>query len=180
MIASAHVLAGLICGVATLSVRARAAKAVLAFALGIGTHVILDAIPHSDYGTLSRGTIVVVVSLEVIATTALAWLLLRSRRTPGWQITLPAGVFGASIPDIKFLAPYFPPQMASMIETAANGFHAPFHAAPMRLAAEVSAELACTALLVGAMVVLARHHARRQPAGLSREHSTTRPYRSTR
>lgn len=152
----------------------------VAFALGVASHVILDAIPHSDYGTLSRSAIVTIVSMEVFATIALAWFLLRRRRPEGWSAALPAGVVGASIPDIKFVAPFLPDAASRWIGAAANRFHGPFHAAPQRLSVELSVEVACTALLIGALVVLTRYQARWKPAVGPGGHSTTRSHGSTR
>lgn len=157
MIASAHLLGGLICGLAALPVRAAALRVAVAFGLGVASHVMLDMIPHSDYATLSRSTIIVVVSMEIAATLGLAWVLLRRPRVRGWRTTLPAGLAGASIPDVKFFAPFLPSSMATRIEEVANRFHGPFHAPPMALTLELSAELGCTVLLLGAFVFLARH-----------------------
>ncbi|HEX6313969.1 MAG TPA: hypothetical protein VFZ73_03885 [Gemmatimonadaceae bacterium] len=154
----------MICGFGALSARASVSRVVVAFGLGIASHALLDMIPHGDYATLSRSAIVAVVSVEVFATIALAWLLLRSRRVPGWRTALPAGVVGASIPDIKFLAPFFPAPLATWIEVTANRFHGPFHAPPAPLLLEISAELACTVSLLGGLVFLARRLPTRHPA----------------
>jgi hypothetical protein len=159
MIASAHVLAGLICGVAAASARASGARVVAAFALGVASHVILDAIPHSDYGVLSRSTIVAVVAMEVVATIAFAWFLLHRREVAGWRTALPAGVAGASIPDIKFVAPLLPDPASTWTEEAANRFHGPFHAWPAPLGVEILLELVCTLLLACALVVVVRREA---------------------
>ena len=113
MIAAAHVTAGLVAGVAALSARTSGGRLATAFGLGVLSHVVLDAIPHSDYGSLQRSTLLMSVAIEIVATLALAWYLLRDRRLTGLRSALPAGLAGAMMPDVKFLRYFLPAPAAA-------------------------------------------------------------------
>ena len=156
VIATAHVTAGMIAGVAALSARGSGWRFVAAVGLGVLTHVVLDAIPHSDYGSLTRSTILAIVSLELVATFTFGWYLLRRRLRPGLRLTLPAALAGAMVPDAKFAGQWLPPPAASWIHTVADGFHAPFHAAPTPIATGLVVEIACTLVLLGLFSLVAR------------------------
>ena len=156
MIAAAHVMAGLVAGVAALSARTSASRVATAFGLGVLSHVVLDAIPHSDYGSLPRSALLTSVAIEIVATLALAWYLLRERRLPGLRYALPAGLAGAMIPDLKFGRYFLPSPAASWVETVGDRFHAPFHAAPTTVAVGLTFEILCTLLLFGALLLLIR------------------------
>ena len=82
MIATAHVTAGMIAAVAALSARGSGWRVAMALGLGTLSHVILDMIPHSDYGKLSQQAILAIVSLELMVTFAFGWYLLRPRPMP--------------------------------------------------------------------------------------------------
>jgi hypothetical protein len=58
VIASAHAAAGAVAALAGLNAaKSRTGRIGVAFALGLLSHVVLDAIPHSDYAPLSRSTV---------------------------------------------------------------------------------------------------------------------------
>jgi hypothetical protein len=158
MIATAHVTAGIIASVVALRARGDALRVVTALGLGVLSHVILDTIPHSDYGQLSRWTILAVVSLELLATFALAWYLLRPRRLRGLHLTLPAGVFGASIPDAKFAGQWLPAPAASWVRDVGDRFHRFFHVDPTPIGVGLAAEMVCTLLLVAGLWLLVRRY----------------------
>ena len=146
----------MIAGEAALSARGSGWRILAAMGLGLLSHVILDAIPHSDYGSLTRSTILAIVSLELVATFTFGWYLLRRRLAHGLRLTLPAGLAGAMVPDAKFAGQWLPQPAASWIQTVADGFHARFHAAPTSIAVELVAEIVCTLLLLSLLSMVAR------------------------
>lgn len=158
MIAAAHVMAGLVAGVAVLSARTSEGRVATAFGLGALSHVILDAIPHSDYGSLPRSALLMSVAIEIVATLGVAWNLLRTRHLPGLRYALPAGLAGAMIPDVKFARYFVPAPAASWVQNVGDRLHAPFHAAPTTVAVGLSFEVLCTLLLFGMVVLLLRRH----------------------
>jgi hypothetical protein len=159
MIAAAHVTAGMVGGVAALSARGSDWRFATALGLGVLSHVVLDAIPHSDYGSLARETVLTIVSLELLATFTFGWFLLRRPRLPGLRLTLPTALAGAMVPDAKFAGPLLPAPAAQWLLAVGDRFHAPFHAAPTPVAVGLVAEIVCTLLLLGALtLVLRRQH----------------------
>lgn len=156
MIAAAHVMAGLVAGMAALSARTDGSRLAAGFGLGILSHVVLDAIPHSDYGSLPASAVLTSVAIELAATFALAWYLLRLRRLPGLWTALPAGLVGAMIPDAKFARYFLPAPMGSWIRDVGDRFHAPFHAQPTTVAVGLTFEIVCTVLLFVAFLLLIR------------------------
>jgi hypothetical protein len=156
MIAAAHVMAGLVAGVAATSARSNGLRLAAGFGLGVLTHVVLDAIPHSDYGSLSVPLLLASVAIEITATLTLAWFLLRSRHVPGLWFALPAGLAGAMLPDAKFGRYFLPDRVGSWIHTVGDRFHAPFHAEPTTVAVGLSLEIVSTLVLLGALVFLVR------------------------
>ena len=156
MIAAAHVMAGLVAGVVALSARTDGSRMATGFGLGILSHVVLDAIPHSDYGSLPASTVLTSVAIELAATFALAWYLLQKRRLPGLWAALPAGLAGAMIPDAKFARYFLPAPAGSWIRDVGDRFHAPFHAHPTPVAIGLTLEIVCTLLLLGALLLLLR------------------------
>jgi hypothetical protein len=160
MIASAHVLGGFVSGLAAASaITNRAGRIVSAFALGVLSHVVLDAIPHADYAFLSRSTVRVVVVCEIVLATSLSWLIVRSRRPPGWRASLPMGLAGAMIPDVKFIAPVLLPAPAALwVQQTANRFHGLFHADRSPIAVGLTAEVLCTLLLLTSLTLFPRRH----------------------
>lgn len=162
MIATAHVTAGMIAGVAALSVRGSGSKFVTALVLGTLSHVILDMIPHSDYGVLSQRAILAIVALELVVTFAFGWYVLRSRRLPGLSVTLPAALAGAMMPDMKFAGNWLPEPAASWVTAGGYRFHRGLHVGPTPLPVGLSAEIACTVLLVVGLWLIVRRYPRDQ------------------
>ena len=76
----------------------------VAFAAGLVSHVMLDVIPHSDYGSLDGWMLLAVVILEIVASIAVGWFVLRPRWSPDYRGPLLAGVVGSTFPDAKFAA----------------------------------------------------------------------------
>jgi len=100
MIASAHVAAGAVVGMASAySVKPRFARLTLAIGMAIVAHLLLDAIPHSDYTSLPRPTVLLVATSEILAASAIAGCILRTRLTHDWPEYLSAGLFGSLLPD---------------------------------------------------------------------------------
>ena len=146
----------MIAGVAALALRGSGWRVGAAVGLGVLSHVVLDAIPHSDYGSLTRSKILAIVLLELVATFTFGWYLLRRRLRPGLRLTLPAALAGAMVPDAKFASQWLPQPAASWIHTAADGFHAQFHTAPTPTAVGLVVEIVCTLLLLSLLWMVAR------------------------
>jgi hypothetical protein len=124
-----HVLSGALIG-------ALARRPVPAFAAGVASHFVLDAIPHwGDWGSRRRFMRVAVpdglVSLAVMGA-------LTAAAPPGRRAAVLAGMTGAALPDAdKPITMWFG---RSPFPAAVNRFHAriqdeSFHRAPVELAA---------------------------------------------
>jgi hypothetical protein len=118
------------------------------------SHVVLDAIPHSDYGSLAQRTILTIVLVELLATFTFGWSLLRRRRLPGLRLTLPAALAGAMVPDAKFAGQWLPAPATSWLHSVGDRFHAPFHAAATPIGVGLVAEIVCTLLLLSVLSLL--------------------------
>jgi hypothetical protein len=130
MIASAHIAAGAVA--ATIGGRlsgSAAGRAAAAFAIGVLSHVALDAVPHADYAPLQRATIVWVVLCESVVMAALVASIVRRRIARGWLPCLAAGVLGAVLPDAKFGAPLLlSAHAAERVRAYGDALHDYFHA----------------------------------------------------
>ena len=156
MIASAHIVSGIVCGVVAASARTNASRFAVAFALGLASHLVLDAIPHSDYGQHFGAERMAIVMVEVPATAALMWFMLRSRWRPGFGVSLPAGVAGSVLPDAKFAFAMFPEPVASSVERWGNGFHSWFHALPTSFLVGMAPQIASLILLLVLLTLVLR------------------------
>jgi len=125
-----------------------------AFGLGILSHVVLDAIPHSDYRMLSPSNILWVSACETVIACAIVAFLLRRRLPPRWPGLLLAGLAGSSLPDVKFPVRVIAPgSFARSVEHYGDHLHSYFHAADMAnpfvgLAIEFTVALALLATLL--------------------------------
>lgn len=130
MIASAHVVAGLVAGMASARVTdKRIQRIAIAFGFGILSHVVFDAIPHSDYGKLERATVVWITLGEGVGVCLLAAMILRRRVTPHWPEYLFAGLVGSVILDAKFFVRVFLPlNIAASVQRYGDHIHSFFHA----------------------------------------------------
>jgi membrane-bound metal-dependent hydrolase YbcI (DUF457 family) len=133
VIASTHIVAGLIVGLATMHVtESRPGRVALGFFLGVVSHMILDAIPHADYGVLPPATVAWIVLGEVVAMSAIGWRLVRHRVRPRSANALVPAMLGAVLPDAKFVAQLvLPRREADVVRLYGDRFHGLFHAAPM-------------------------------------------------
>jgi len=159
MIASAHIAAGTVAGMAGIySSGNRIRRSATAFSLGILSHVVLDAIPHSDYGILVPSTIPWVALCETVGICAIAGYILRQRLMPNWPGYLLAGLVGSSIPDAKFVARILlPERIAQSIEYYGDSFHSLFHAGPMSVPLlGFGIEVACTLVLLAILTAFPR------------------------
>jgi hypothetical protein len=169
MLASAHVAAGAVAGI--LGVRTPApliARILIAFALGVVSHMALDAIPHSDYAFLPMRLYPVVGVTETVVATGLAFLIVRKRLQVGSAIVLASGIVASLAPDVKFLARLVWPAKAATVERAGNSFHwfhAPAH--PDRMIYFVI-ELGCMLALFAILILLARTRKNVSPRPLPR------------
>ncbi|MGH7678215.1 MAG: hypothetical protein ACRENU_07095 [Gemmatimonadaceae bacterium] len=121
----------------------------VAFALGVASHVVLDAIPHGDYRPLARSTLIVVALCETIAVGALTAYLVRRRAMPRWKELFAAGFAGAALPDGKVLAALVLPQdAAGSVADYGDRMHAYFHAVPPAPATGWAIEITFTIVLL--------------------------------
>jgi hypothetical protein len=162
MIAAAHVMAGIVSGVAALSARAGALRVLTAFGLGMLSHVVLDAMPHSDYRSLGPRAVLIIVFFEITATMTIAWFVLRSQRYHAPRVPLLVGLAGATLPDVKFMQPWLPGPVGSWVNRVGEGFHGPFHASPTPVAVGLFMEIVATVSLIGVLFLLVRRLARSQ------------------
>lgn len=154
MNASAHMTAGTVVAMTALHLT-RSTTGRVAFAAGFGllSHVLLDAIPHSDYVFLPRSSFLAVSVVEAIVITAILAPIVRPRLLPGWRWPVVVGVLCAGLLDFKVLAfRMFPFTFARAIERFTDGLHGFFHAAPpptpyIGLAIELSCTIAMLSLL---------------------------------
>jgi|SRR5687768_8414462 len=133
MNASAHVAAGVVAGMVGVHSRGSGIRRVAtAFSLGLLSHVVLDAIPHSDYRMLPRSALLWVAMCETAVVGAIAGFIVRRRLKPGWAGCLFAGFLGANLPDAKFPArAVLPDSIARSVERYGDAFHSLFHAGRM-------------------------------------------------
>ena len=149
-------MAGVVSGVGALSVRAGALRVLTAFGLGILSHVVLDALPHSDYGSLGHRAILAIVLFEITATMTIAWFVLRSQRYRGARLPLLVGLIGATLPDVKFMQTWLPGQAGLWVDRVGEGFHGPFHTSSDSVALGLFVEVVATLSLLVVLWLLAR------------------------
>ncbi|MDQ8165276.1 MAG: hypothetical protein P3A28_05910 [Gemmatimonadota bacterium] len=125
MIASAHVAAGALVGViATRAWSAGTAVCIaIAILLGLGSHMVMDAIPHSEYMFMSLDHAVQVAIVEAILACGIVWLVLRRR--VGRESILPvvAGIVAAMLPDLQFVSQVTALPAATELSNAGDVFH---------------------------------------------------------
>ncbi len=133
MIASAHIAAGLVVGMATAyATESKIGRITMGFTLGVLSHMVLDAIPHLDYGVLPMSRVPWIVLGECISMTVIGWWLLHRRVRPRWADALVPGLLGAVLPDAKFVARLvLPTRSADLVSSYGDRFHALFHAGPI-------------------------------------------------
>lgn len=158
MIASAHIAAGFVAGMAgAYATRNRVLRLAAAFTLAFVLHFQLDAIPHSDYAGLPRSALGVVASLEVAAVCAIGMYILRRRLLLHWPEFLFAGLSGSVLPDARFLAPIvLSDRNARLVEYYGNRLHEGLHAGTTSLALGLAAELVSTILLLACLYAFPR------------------------
>ena len=166
MIASAHIAAGLVAGLSTAYLtEKRAARIGIALAMGFLTHVMLDALPHSDYAPLSRQGAMLVASFECLGMIALGVALMRPRVLERWPEYVIPALAGATLPDLKFFARVFlPKKMEITIEYYGNWLHSYFHVAPTPPALGWTVEIICLIALLGLLIAFPRHAPSARPA----------------
>ena len=162
MIASAHIVSGIVCGVVAASARTNPSRFAVAFALGLFSHITLDAIPHSDYGQHFGAERMAIVMVEVPAIAALMWFMLRSRWRRAYRVPVAAGLAGSVLPDAKFAFAMFPEPVASSAERWGDGFHSWFHAAPTSFQVGMSTQIASLVILLIILTLLLRRLPQRQ------------------
>ena len=156
MIASAHILSGLVCGVIGRRAGSHTSRMTLAFVAGLVSHVMLDGLPHSDYGSLQGWMLLAVVALEIAASLAAGWYVLRRRWSPDYRGPLLAGVVASTFPDAKFAAVILPAPAAGWVQTIGDAFHSGFHAAPAELLAGLAMEIVTLVVLLLALTFAVR------------------------
>ena len=160
MIASAHIVAGAVAGMAGARLARGTRGVVLAFVFGIVTHHILDAIPHSDYAGLSPIAITVVGGIEALVSVGFIVLGTRGRLSREELRCLAAGMVGGIAMDVKGFAPLLPGlrEPIQQLQDALHPFHAPAHD---RRLLGLGLELAMLALCSWILVLQVRALSRR-------------------
>ena len=153
MIASAHIAAGALVAMASARVTKNSVlRIILAFAIGVLSHVLLDAIPHSDYRPFVPRTVRWIALGEVFVTTTIAWLIMRRRLSKPWMGYVLAGILGAVLPDAKFFGRFFGSALPRWMESVGNQFHVGFHASdPASVPLAWAVEIACALIFLGAL-----------------------------
>lgn len=166
MIASAHVAAGALAGIfaTRLSSAPPAVRIGIAIVLGLGSHMVMDAIPHSEYMFMSLNYAVQVAMVEAILACGVVWLVLR-RAGRGSVLAVAAGIIAAMLPDLQFASQVTTLPAATELSSAGDVFHilhAKTKAPPI---AGAIGELALAAILLIAAAMLARRRAPRSDQG---------------
>lgn len=159
MIASAHVASGFVAGMISSRVTSsRTGRVVAAFVFGLLMHVVLDAVPHSDYRQLAPSTVVWVTLAEGIGVCLIAGEILRDRVQAGWPEYLLGGLAGAVILDAKFFARVVLSQHAALtVAKYGDAIHKLFHADPARPPQRGTVvEIATTILLLFSLAMFSR------------------------
>jgi hypothetical protein len=159
VIASAHVAAGAVAGLIAYRLGARPAPSLaMAFVIGVGSHVVLDAIPHGDYAPLSSPFRLWVALVETLVTLAVVALIVPRPRSPNVLLPIAAGIAGSILPDAKSIVSLFVPRrVTDLVAEFGDRFHGLFHApAPDSPIVGWSVEIAATVVLLITLVALTR------------------------
>jgi hypothetical protein len=177
MIASAHFAAGIVVGLSTDHVvHRRFVRVAIAFAAAVVMHLLMDAVPHSDYDLVSPSAIPLLIAGEVLVVGTIAVVLLRNRLTHHWRSCVAAGLLGSVVPDAKFIAPLIlSPHHATLVEYYGNRLHGPFHASPTSPVIGMSTQVLCTLILLASFRAFPHAGVRPSAAGNLRhvEEATT-------
>jgi hypothetical protein len=124
MLASAHVAAGALAGViATRASSTRAISVGIAILLGLGSHVVMDAIPHSEYLFMSLDRAVHVAIVEAIIAGGIVWFVLHGRAGRASILPVAAGIIAAMLPDLQFASRLTALPAATELSNAGDIFH---------------------------------------------------------
>jgi hypothetical protein len=128
VIASAHLGAGIVAGMLATRLPGKPVVRVAAgLVFGLASHVMLDAIPHSDYGYTPRRMILVIAVCEAVVLLSLSWTILRSRIARGAPWVLAAGLLGSAAPDVHLSRAFLPQSMWPLVTKHTFWFHGFFH-----------------------------------------------------
>ena len=133
MIASLHVATGAAIGIAAArNLRPRALQLLVAVVVGVCGHLLMDAIPHSDYAFLPDAIVPWVGLGEAFIAIGVVALLSRRQLGAGEWIPVAAGVVASMAPDVKFVVRVVAPQYeaaVTRVTDAVHGLHAtkPLH-----------------------------------------------------
>lgn len=157
MIASAHLAAGAVAAAVAVSLGgSRTRRVVTAFVFGVLSHVMLDAVPHSDYEPFPQDRIFAPVLIEVLLISLVLGWILRRRLRMHWPSYL-GGLAGASVPDAKFFARWpMPDRMAALVQDYGNWFHDFFHAPRPALDVGWVTQIVSALILLAILTLLAR------------------------
>ena len=157
MIASAHIAAGFVIGVAATRLMTwPLGRVVGSFGFGVLLHLAMDAVPHADYNELGGMKLVALVLIESAFTfSVIAWTL-RDRMPPGWKAGVLAGLLGSGLPDIKFIAPFLSPDGQDFVVWVGDQLHTAIHAGPTSLWIGMTTQLTATVVLMAALTLFPR------------------------
>jgi len=158
VIASAHFAAAVAVGMASAyALKTRLGRVALAFVSGFVLHLLMDAVPHSDYAGLSTSAIRALVPCEMVVVGAAAAYVLRHRLMRHWPEYLSAGLLGSVLPDVKFVAKIvLSDRDANLVEYYFDRLHVPFHTTANSVALGVTTQIVCAVLLLALLNVFPR------------------------
>ena len=139
-------------------------RSALAFAIGIATHVVLDAIPHADYGYLPRRMIAAIIIGEGLLVVVASLLILGWRTARADWLAIFFGVVGATLPDARFGADILLPHAQAVAVTRATyWFHSWFHASEVNKTLGWATQVSAAVLLLGSLALFPRVAANKNP-----------------
>jgi hypothetical protein len=141
MIASLHVATGAAIGIAVArKLRPRAFQVLVAIVVGVCGHLLMDAIPHSDYAFLPEAIVPWVGLGEACIAIGVVALLARRQLRAGEWLPVAAGVAASMAPDVKFAARLFAPQYEAAVTRVTDAVHGLHATKPLHVWLAFSAE----------------------------------------
>jgi hypothetical protein len=143
MIASLHVATGAAIGIAAArTLRPRALQVFVAIVVGVGGHLLMDAIPHSDYAFLPVDIVPWVGLGEAFVAIGIVALLSRKQFGVGEWLPVATGVAASMAPDVKFVVRVLAPQYEAAVTRVTDAVHGLHATRPLHVWIAFSAEVA--------------------------------------
>jgi hypothetical protein len=143
MLASAHVAAGAFAGTVAMRIRAPTPlRLLVAAVIGAGSHLAMDAVPHSDYAFFDIAVIPWVGLGEAIAACVVVAFTARARLAPGGLVPMMAGIASAMAPDVKFVVRVLAPRYEAPVTRVTDAFHGLHASGPLHIWLAFAGEVA--------------------------------------